>query len=209
MSSDPKLVPYILPVLEGTVVLDIGCGYGKCGYLTKIDYWYTRSGRKGAELRYIVGADLHVNYLTFVKHHNIYNDVVLCDAKRLPFKNSVFETVLFLEVIEHMVKEEGITSLREAERVANRLVVVSTPSFFMKQQEKDDNIFQRHLSKWTVKDFLKLGYTVIFGSFPLERLYNYLQHFLVKLTYKLPQYPVSIIAIKRPDGAKKGDDRSC
>ena len=33
MSSDPKLVPYILPLVEGAVILDVGCGREKWGYL--------------------------------------------------------------------------------------------------------------------------------------------------------------------------------
>jgi 2-polyprenyl-3-methyl-5-hydroxy-6-metoxy-1,4-benzoquinol methylase len=29
VSGDPKFVPYILPLVEGAVILDIGCGRGK------------------------------------------------------------------------------------------------------------------------------------------------------------------------------------
>jgi ubiquinone/menaquinone biosynthesis C-methylase UbiE len=204
LSSDPKLIPYVLPILEGTTLLDIGCGHGKWGYLLKVDFWYTKSGRRKATLQYTIGADLHIQYLKFVKNHRIYDDVVLSDAKYLPFGSEVFETILFLEVIEHMVKKEGILSLREAERVAKSLVVVSTPAFYWKQDARDKNVFQRHLSKWTIKDFKRLGYTVIFGSFPIERIYNYLQHFLIKLTYILPQYPVSILAVKHQKLPTKG-----
>ena len=197
MSSDPKLIPYILPLVEGAVVLDVGCGRGKWGYLLKVDYWYTKAGRRKNKLNYLVGIDLHPKYLEFVKYHKVYDDLVLCDATLLPFRDQVFDTVLFLEVIEHMVKNEGVKSLEEAERVACCLVLVSTPSFFMKQEAKDANVFQKHLSKWTIKDFIKQGYSIWFGSFPLERVYSYLQYFFIKLTYFLPQYPVSFIAIKR------------
>ena len=208
MSSDPKLVPYILPLVEGAVILDVGCGRGKWGYLLKVDYWYTKAGRRKNKLNYVVGTDLHPKYLEFVKYHRVYDDLVLCDAKHLPFRDNVFDTVLLLEVIEHMVKNEGVKSLKEAERVASRLVLVSTPSFFMRQEAKDANVFQKHLSKWTIKDFIRLGYSIRFGSFPLERIYNYLQYFFIKLLYVLPQYPVSFIAIKCISTAKtneKGD----
>jgi ubiquinone/menaquinone biosynthesis C-methylase UbiE len=153
VSSDPKLVPYVLPLVEGAVILDVGCGRGNWGYLLKVDYWHTQagSGRKN-ELNYVVGTDLHPEYLEFVKYHRIYDDLVLRDARHLPFRDHVFDTALLLEVIEHMMKNEGVRSLREAERVASRLVPVSTPSFFMKQEVKDANVFQKHLSKWTIKD---------------------------------------------------------
>lgn len=153
VSSDPKLVPYILPLVGGAVILDVGCGRGKRRYLLKVDYWYTQagSGRKN-KLSYVVGTGLHPKYLGFVKYHRIYDDLVLCDAKHLPFRDHVFDTTLLLEAIEHMMKNEGVRSLREAERVASRLVPVSTPSFFVKQEVKDANVFQKHLSKWTIKD---------------------------------------------------------
>lgn len=208
MSSDPKLVPYILPLVEGAVILDVGCGRGKWGYLLKVDYWYTKVGRRKNKLNYVVGTDLHPKYLEFVKYHRVYDGLVLCDARHLPFRGNAFDTVLLLEVIEHMVKNEGVKSLKEAERVATRLVLVSTPSFFMRQEAKDANVFQKHLSKWTIKDFIRLGYSIRFGSFPLERIYNYLQYFFIKLLYVLPQYPVSFIAIKYISTAKtneKGD----
>jgi ubiquinone/menaquinone biosynthesis C-methylase UbiE len=198
VSSDPKLIPYILPLIEGAVVLDIGCGRGKWGYLLKVDFWHTKAGRRRKnKLNYVVGTDLHPKYLKFVKYHRVYDALILCDARHLPFKSHVFDTVLFLEVIEHMAKNEGVKSLEEAERVASRLVLVSTPSFFMRQEARDGNVFQKHLSKWSVGDFIRLGYSIRFGSFPLERIYNYLQYFFIKLTYFLPQYPVSLIAIKR------------
>ena len=208
VSSDPKLVPYILPLVEGAVILDVGCGRGKWGYLLKVDYWYTKVGRRKNKLNYVVGTDLHPKYLEFVKYHRVYDGLVLCDARHLPFRGNAFDTVLLLEVIEHMVKNEGVKSLKEAERVATRLVLVSTPSFFMRQEAKDANVFQKHLSKWTIKDFIRLGYSIRFGSFPLERIYNYLQYFFIKLLYVLPQYPVSFIAIKYISTAKtneKGD----
>jgi ubiquinone/menaquinone biosynthesis C-methylase UbiE len=208
MSSDPKLVPYILPLVEGAVILDVGCGRGKWGYLLKVDYWYTKVGRRKNKLNYVVGTDLHPKYLEFVKYHRVYDGLVLCDARHLPFRGNAFDTVLLLEVIEHMVKNEGVKLLKEAERVATRLVLVSTPSFFMRQEAKDANVFQKHLSKWTIKDFIRLGYSIRFGSFPLERIYNYLQYFFIKLLYVLPQYPVSFIAIKYISTAKtneKGD----
>jgi SAM-dependent methyltransferase len=197
MSSDPKLIPYILPIIEGSAILDIGCGYGKWGYLLKIDYWYTKSGRKRSELKYTVGIDAYIKYLKFVKHYRIYDDVILCDARCLPLRENSFTTVLVLEVVEHISKNEGRQLLKEAEQIANRLVIVSTPAYFIRQEARDCNLFQKHSSKWTVNDFVRLGYSIIMGSFLFERIHNYLQYFFYKLVRIFPQYPVSLIAIKR------------
>ena len=87
--------------------------------------------------------------------------------------------------------------LKEAEQIANHLVIVSTPAYFIRQKARDRNLFQKHLSKWTTNDFVELGYSIIMGTFALERIYNYLQYFFPKLTYVSTQYPVSLIALKR------------
>jgi SAM-dependent methyltransferase len=197
MSSDPKLIPYILPLIDGSAILDVGCGYGKWGYLLKTDYWYTKSGRRKSALKHFVGVDVYARYLKLVKHHRIYDDVVLCDARYLPFMEKAFNTVLILEVVEHLPKHEGAKILREAEQIADNLVIVSTPAYFIRQKDRDRNVFQKHLSKWTINDFAEVGYSIVLGSFPLERIYNYLQYFFLKLTHVSPQYPVSLIAVKR------------
>lgn len=197
MSSDPKLVPYILPLIEGRTILDIGCGYGNWGYLIKTAYWYTKAGRKRKKANFLMGIDICKNYLKFVNYHRVYSETAMCDSRYLPLNDKTFDTVLLLEIIEHLPKSEGYNILKEAERVAKRLVIVSTPSYFIRQETRDGNKFQKHLSKWTVSDFKRAGYTIVMGSFIMERFYNYLQYFFLKFTYVLPQYPVSVIAVKR------------
>lgn len=75
MSSDPKLIPYILPLIDGTKILDIACGKGKWGYLLKTDFWYTAQGRplKKQQLKQLVGIDLHLPYLKYIKKHSKKN----------------------------------------------------------------------------------------------------------------------------------------
>jgi len=108
VSSDPKLVPYILPLVEGSTVLDVGCGRGKWGYLLKVDYWYTKAGRGKDELNYVVGTDLYSKYLRFVKYHRVYDDLV-ARAIILTVKNeegtinSAIESTLGIDYPDHEV----------------------------------------------------------------------------------------------------------
>jgi len=69
----------------------------------------------------VVRTDLYPKYLGFVKYYRVYDDLVLYDARHLPFRCNVFGTVLLLEVIEHMVKNEGVKSLEEAKRVGRAI----------------------------------------------------------------------------------------
>ena len=73
-----------------------------------------------------------------------------------------FEVILFIDVIEHMTKKDGIKCLKMAEEIATKQVVVFTPLGFMKQEPEGDEPdpwgydgweWQRHRSGWTPEDF--------------------------------------------------------
>jgi ubiquinone/menaquinone biosynthesis C-methylase UbiE len=75
----------------------------------------------------MVGGDLDIESVKYVKAHNVYDHVVRFDGRYLPFQAASFDMVLALEVIEHMEKAEGHKLLNEAKRVCREKVVVSTP----------------------------------------------------------------------------------
>ena len=79
MSSDPKLIPYVLPLIDGCRILDVACGKGKWGYLIKVDFWYTAAGRfpKRKRLDFLIGIDIFPPYLKYLKKREIYDDLVL------------------------------------------------------------------------------------------------------------------------------------
>ncbi|MCC5629686.1 methyltransferase domain-containing protein [Nostoc sphaeroides CHAB 2801] len=75
--------------------------------------------------------------------------------------NSV-DTVFLLDVIEHLTKDDGVSVLVHAERVARKQIIVFTPLGFMPQTvhegEKDGwglggASVQEHLSGWVPEDF--------------------------------------------------------
>jgi len=79
----------------------------------------------------------------------------------LPFLRN-FETVLFIDIIEHMTKHDGIICLDFAMSLATKQVVVFTPLGFMKQEIGEDGldawgmkggVWQTHRSGWTPDEF--------------------------------------------------------
>ena len=187
MSSSYLLDPFILTVLaEGDKsYLDIGCGKGKWGYLLKTSH---------KPPSYIVGGDIDLNNLRYAKKHKIYDDVVLLDGRHLPFRDDSFDIVLAIEVIEHMEKIEGQKLLDEAERVSRERVVVSTPLLGARYWYSE----KHHISKWTVGDLRRRGYTVrgvgfsFFGRFTTYRL----AFALAPLAYYMPQMSYILLAWK-------------
>lgn len=72
------------------------------------------------------------------------------------------DTVVMLDVIEHMDKPDGVVAIRRARELARKQVIVFTPLGFIPQQtggEKTDawgmqgQRWQEHRSGWTPEDF--------------------------------------------------------
>lgn len=202
MSSDPKLIPYILPLIDGQKILDVACGKGKWGYLLKVDFWYTYSGRplKKQQLEYMIGIDIYLPYLKFAKKYSAYNDVVLCDALHLPFCTKAFEVSIATEILEHLPKKQGSHLLQEIERVSSKSTIITTPHQplgLLSQDTKDKNVYQKHVSKWSSIELIALGYTSIGRSYPFEKLFDIIFYLFPRLTGIFPQTPSCFIAKKR------------
>jgi hypothetical protein len=88
-------------------------------------------------------------------------DRLRADARKLPIRPKAVEAVVALDFIEHLSREEGMTFLADAERIARKLVVVVTPNGFLPQTDAGDDPFDTHRSGWRVDDFRKLGFRVV------------------------------------------------
>lgn len=204
MSSDPKLIPYVLPLIEGYKILDIACGKGKWGYLLRVDFWYTSSGKSSKkQVEYLIGTDVFQPYLNFVKKHEVYDDVILCDALHLPFKDQSFDTSLAIEVIEHLKKKDGDKLLNEAERVSGKSVIITTPHNPFRQDSLNGNVHQTHISKWSAKEFEVRGYNIFckpiissFSSLVLAFLISKFIYIVPRLMSIFPHMPFCLIAKK-------------
>jgi ubiquinone/menaquinone biosynthesis C-methylase UbiE len=70
------IVMHFIPNVKGKVVLDVGCGKGIYGYLIR--------ALRGGDRAYMVGIDINLRFLSFVKKFRVYDDVILCDIRKLP-----------------------------------------------------------------------------------------------------------------------------
>lgn len=121
-----------------------------------------------------LGLDAHRPYL----EHRRKRDAVPinADALRLGelFVQGAVDLVTLVDVVEHF--EEGVARevLRQAEAVARRRVVLTTPRGFFPQDGYDafglgGEELQRHKSAWDVEDLTELGYRVVV----LERFHDW------------------------------------
>lgn len=131
-------------------ILDVGCGYGFP--------MQTINTKKRFET---VGIDIFMPYIRICKEKKIHNNYILCDVKYLPFKDKTFDTIICLEVIEHLPKSEGFNLIRDIENIARNQVILSTPVGICHQNEGDNNEYMEHKSSWELIEFNKMNYKTI------------------------------------------------
>lgn len=182
-------------------LLDAGCGPGKPGRIIK----------RHRNI-FTVGADIFFPYLISGKERQIHDEYVLCDVRKLPFKENSFDVVLCKEVIEHLEKAEGEEVIREMEQIARRQVIITTPVGIWVQPEYDSNPFQEHLSAREPIEMETLGYTVrgvgirgMHGEQGFQEHFPQFLGFLLDIMYVLagpivyffPKWACFMVCIKR------------
>ncbi len=75
----------------------------------------------------VVATDVSHKALLHLKRAGFKGELVLCDGRQLPFKDSSFQMAICSEVIEHINAEDAKRLVKESNRVSF-LVVLTTPN---------------------------------------------------------------------------------
>lgn len=145
-----SFVPNWLLGSSSKTFLDVGCGQGLPMRLIKLRYKNINS----------VGVDLFKPYIDFCKKKKIYDKYLLCDIRKLPFKNKTFDVVMSYQVIEHLTKKDALRLVKKMESLAKKIVIISTP-VGKTSYHADDNHLQFHKSFFYPEEFEKIGYKTI------------------------------------------------
>jgi len=137
-SQIPKIVD-VIASLKPRRVLDVGAGYGKYGLLA----------REYGEAERVDAVDANA------PRFPVYDHVYLGDIRRLdavlPEGETPYDLALFIDVIEHLEKDEGWRVLDDLTRRA-KLVLVTTP-FGFRPQEIPGMPYETHRSGWYPWEF--------------------------------------------------------
>ena len=112
----------------GPSVLDLGCGFG------------AYSGALAKQGLKCFGCDINWEYLRKAAAYGL--PVANVDSA-LPFPDKVFDTVLILEVLEHVANVERV--LGEAFRVARKNVLITVPNSENIEQMKANDVTYAHM----------------------------------------------------------------
>lgn len=151
-----RLFPFTYANLVSSLVpkdaqsfLDLGCGTGI----------FTKAILGNKQIK-VVGVEIFDKYIKEALKMGIYKKVIKANIET--FTPSEKIDVIFLShVVEHLPKKRGIALLKRIEKFCNRRIIVIVPNGNNEQEEYDENIYQRHLSSWSVKDLQDLGFNVI------------------------------------------------
>ena len=138
-------------------VLDLGCGPSSplqyCG-----------------NVKYSVGVEAFQPYLEESRGKNIHTEYFEKRIEEVDFPRDSFDAVIIIEVLEHLTKEAGFEILEKAEKWAKKKIIISTPNGYFPMGAVDNNMFQRHLSGWSIDVLEKLGFKC-YGVSGLKFLY--------------------------------------
>jgi len=160
-----KIVSSLIPTLQRSIktqlddcetVLDIGCGPQSPIRFCKR---FVKS----------VGVEAYLPYLKAAQEKGHHTEYIYKDIKHLNFGENEFDAIMLIDVIEHMHYEDSLQLLSDCKRWARKKIIVSSPNGFVKQEALDGNALQAHLSGWTNRDMLNMGFRT-FGMAGLKML---------------------------------------
>jgi ubiquinone/menaquinone biosynthesis C-methylase UbiE len=187
-SSPLEIVPRVLSEIRGNRVLDVGCGCGVYGYLLRNKWQDTYPGRVQFEdfarrdpandqPQLLAGVDVQVENVRRCARHSIFDFLALARAQELPFPDNYVDTVLCIEVLEHLPPAEALRAIRSFERIARQRIVITVPKEALDEETgRDERGFLRldsddpevrewveaetHKSSFSIRELKRLGFRV-------------------------------------------------
>ena len=156
-SSDSAQISTIIDLIQiinPRSVLDVGCGYGKYGYLSR----ECLMGHEWDKNRTIINAvEGFGQYITEMQR-TIYNEIYVCSAMDFQeYLKRDYDLICIIDAFEHLAVQDGKKFIQETLKRC-RYLLISIPRFVSVQggYTEDPNKFEEHRAFWTRSMFKSL-----------------------------------------------------
>ncbi|HIJ66611.1 MAG TPA: hypothetical protein HPP77_11750 [Candidatus Hydrogenedentes bacterium] len=144
----------IISELEPTSVLDIGCGFGIWGFLSRycLDIVPGRVNPDSWQVR-VDGIEVFEPYIQ-PHHRALYNSIRIADVRDVADALDPYDLIIAGDVIEHLDKEEGHKVFERLYGKAVKGLLVNIPiGPGWEHPEAHGNPAELHRSQWEIADF--------------------------------------------------------
>jgi tetratricopeptide (TPR) repeat protein len=152
--------------LQPKSVLDVGCGFGKWGYLCR-EYLDAFNGRFRPE-DWTTRIDAVEYFEPYILDHQraLYDNIMIGDIRDLCGGLDEYDLIIAGDVIEHMHKDEAEAVVETLYAKARKMLIVNIPiGEGWDHPEQYGNPAELHRSEWYNEDFE--GYALEFDEFAL------------------------------------------
>lgn len=151
-SSDYRQIPIVVQTyweFHPESILDIGCGWGKYGFLARE---YLRDcpwmGTGWKTVKRVDAVEVFENYITDLQR-KIYDNIYIGDITELEVGE--YDLILLVDVIEHIEKTKALELVAKLKKKGRLLII--TPSEFCVHPPRYGNKHEEHISHFTYEDF--------------------------------------------------------
>lgn len=132
-------------------VLDIGCGFGKYGFLMRefLDIRLRRYDKK-EWLAKIDAVEIYEKYITPM-HGYLYDDIYIRNIYHLIGTLPTYDIIIMSEVLEHLPEKIGEKVLEELVDRSRLALFVAFPPNCKLHDPKWDNPNEAHISQWDLE----------------------------------------------------------
>ncbi|AGG05846.1 MULTISPECIES: class I SAM-dependent methyltransferase [Dehalococcoides] len=144
----------------GESLLDIGCGGGEAMLFL--------NRRKSFKT---CGVDINPILIAEAKNKSSHHQYFCRDILNLNLADKSYDTVICLELIEHLPKDEGLNLILRLEKIARKRVILSTPVGFSRVEGNHNEDGSAHQCGYLPFELKEMGYLVRGNRLRLERVW--------------------------------------
>lgn len=188
----------IIGRLQPASFLDVGCGFGRWGFLVRehLDVLHERYSRESWSAR-IDAVEVFEPYICG-HHRYLYDNIYIGRIEELLPTLGVYDVILAGEILEHIEKSASLATLAQLRDKARKALIVSVPlGHDWPQGEVLGNPAEAHVSTWTAEELNRLGARKILKYRP-DRTRTYAVAVWPKPEFVPPSFPTRVVrAVRR------------